>query len=87
MPRSSVLGYAPKFISIDALLQLKKIWGVSISALTYRMHRLGLLSEWQYRELFMQISQRGYRKAEPDSLPRETSQVLAKVFAALRSEG
>ena len=87
MPRSSVLGYAPKFISIDALLQLKKIWGVSISALTYRMHRLELLTEWQYRELFMQISQRGYRKQEPESLPRETSQVLAKVFAALRSEG
>ena len=87
MPRSSVLGYAPKFISIDALLQLKKIWGVSISALTYRMHRLELLTEWQYRELFMQISQRGYRKKEPESLPRETSQILAKVFAALRSEG
>jgi len=26
-------------------------------------------------------------KNEPESLPRETSQVLAKVFAALRSEG
>lgn len=87
MPRSSVLGYAPKFISIDALLQLKKIWGVSISALTYRMHKLELLTEWQYRELFIQISQRGYRKTEPESLPRETSQVLAKVFSALRSEG
>ena len=87
MPSSSVLGYAPKFTSIDALLQLKKIWGVSISALTYRMHKLGLLTEWQYRELFVQISQRGYRKSEPDSMPRETSQLLGKVFAALRSEG
>ena len=87
MPPGSVLGYAPKFISVDALLQLKKVWGVSISALTYRMHRLGMLTEWQYRELFVQISQRGYRKSEPESLPRETSQILAKVFAALRDEG
>ena len=87
MPSSSVLGYAPKFTSIDALLQLKKIWGVSISALTYRMHKLGLLTEWQYRELFVLIRQRGYRKSEPDSMPRETSQLLGKVFAALRSEG
>lgn len=87
MPPGSVLGYAPKFITVDALLQLKKVWGVSISALTYRMHRLGVLTEWQYRELFVQISQRGYRKSEPESLPRETSQILAKVFAALRDEG
>ena len=35
----------------------------------------------------MQIARRGFRKNEPESLPRETSQVLAKVFAALRSEG
>ena len=87
MPSGSVLGYAPKFISIDVLLQLKKIWGVSISALTYRMHKLGLLTEWQYRELFVQISRRGYRKSEPESLPRETSQILGKVFTALRKEG
>jgi Zn-dependent peptidase ImmA (M78 family)/DNA-binding XRE family transcriptional regulator len=87
MPSGSVLGYAPKFTSIDVLLQLKKIWGVSISALTYRMHKLGLLTEWQYRELFVQISRRGYRKSEPESLPRETSQILGKVFTALRKEG
>jgi Zn-dependent peptidase ImmA (M78 family)/DNA-binding XRE family transcriptional regulator len=87
MPRSSVLSYAQKFYSIDVLLKLKKLWGVSISALTYRLHKLELLSEWQCRELFIQISQRGYRQKEPDSVPRETSQVLAKVFSALRSEG
>jgi len=87
MPRSSVLTYAPKFISVDSQIALKKVWGVSVSALTYRMHKVGLLSEWQYRELFMQIAKRGYRKKEPESLPRETSQVLAKVFSALRHEG
>lgn len=87
MPRSSVLAYAPSFTTLDSLIQLKKIWGVSVSALAYRMHKLELLTEWQYRDLFMQIARRGFRKNEPESLPRETSQVLAKVFAALRSEG
>ena len=87
MPRSSVLAYAPKFVTLDGLIQLKKLWGVSVSALAYRMHGLGLLTEWQYREMFMQIARRGYRKTEPESLPRETSQVLAKVFSALRTEG
>ena len=28
-----------------------------------------------------------YRKSEPESLPRETSQILGKVFTALRKEG
>lgn len=87
MPHSSVLAYAPKFATLDGLIQLKKIWGVSVSALAYRMHKLGLLTEWQYREMFIQIARRGYRKSEPESLPREISQVLAKVFAALRTEG
>ena len=87
MPRSSVLAYVPKFLSLDILVKLKKIWGVSVAALAFRLQRLGLLSEWQYRDLAIQINKRGYRKQEPDSMPRETSQILAKAFASLRSEG
>ena len=87
MPRSSVLAYVPKFLSLDILVKLKKIWGVSVAALAFRLQRLGLLTDWQYRDLAIQINKRGYRKQEPDSMPRETSQVLAKAFASLRSEG
>lgn len=87
MPRSSVLAYAPRFLTLDALIQLKQVWGVSVAALAYRMRKLNLLTEWQFREMFIQIARRGYRKNEPESMPRETSQVLAKVFSALRSEG
>jgi hypothetical protein len=77
----------PKFISLDALVKLKKIWGVSVAALAFRLQRLGVLTEWQYRDLAIQINKRGYRKHEPESMPRETSQILAKAFASLRSEG
>jgi hypothetical protein len=35
----------------------------------------------------MEISTRGNRKQEPDGGPREVSQVLQKVFAALRAKG
>jgi hypothetical protein len=45
------------------------------------------LSDGNYRKLYIEISKRGYRKAEPEGGPRETSQVLHKVFAALRAEG
>jgi hypothetical protein len=68
-------------------MRLKKIWGVSLAAITYRLHKLGLLSDWHYRKLYIEISKRGFRKAEPDGGPREISQVLQKVFAALRADG
>lgn len=45
-----------------------------------------VLSDWQYQSLYVELSSKGYRKKEPDPSPRETSQILAKVFAALRQE-
>ena len=36
--------------------------------------------------IYIEISKRGYRKSEPEEAQRETSQMLAKVFAALRDE-
>lgn len=87
MPRASILGYAPRMPTLDQLVQLKRVWGVSVAALNYRLHQLGLTTEWHYRELAIQIARKGYRKAEPNSLPRETSQVLGKVLTGLRSEG
>lgn len=87
MPPASVRAQAPRFATIDNLMRLKKVWGVSLAAITYRLHKLGLLSEWHYRKLYIEISSRGYRKKEPDGGPREVSQVLQKVFSALRSEG
>jgi Zn-dependent peptidase ImmA (M78 family)/DNA-binding XRE family transcriptional regulator len=87
MPAASVRAHAPRFATIDQLIRLKKIWGVSLAAITYRLHKLGLLSEWHYRKLYIEISSRGYRRAEPEGGPREVSQVLPKVFTALRDEG
>jgi hypothetical protein len=57
-------------------------------ALAHRLHELGLTTEWQYRTHCVDLGRLGYRKDEPRSpLTRETSQVLGKVFAALRREG
>ncbi len=86
MPRGSVLAHAPKFATVDYLVKLKHYWTVSVAALAYRLHAVGVLSEWHYRQLYIDISKRGYRKREPEEAPRETSQVLAKVFSALRDE-
>lgn len=87
MPRRSVLASAPKFPSIPSLIAYKKNWTVSVAALNYRLHSLGLTTDWIYRTLCIQISEAGYRTQEPEGAPHETSQVLSKVFAALREEG
>ncbi len=87
MPRSNVLATISGLITIPRLVKLKHIWNVSVSALTYRLNELNLLTEWQYRTLFKELSARGFRKNEPDSNPRETSQVFTKIFDLLRKEG
>ena len=87
MPRGSVLASALRLPSVDLLVKAKHNWNVSVAALAHRLHALGLLSEWHYRGLVVEISRRGYRRCEPNSIPRETSQLLRKVFQLLREDG
>jgi len=86
MPRGSVLAQAPRSGSLNQLIAAKLRWNVSVANLAYRMHTLGLLSDWQYRTIFIEISQKGYRRSEPSPVHGETSQVFAKVFKALGEE-
>jgi hypothetical protein len=60
---------------------------VAALALTYRLHDVGMLSDWHYRQTCIELGKRGYKKGEPDGIARETSQLLAKVFKALRTKG
>ncbi|MEV5143463.1 XRE family transcriptional regulator [Streptomyces sp. NPDC052727] len=88
MPRADVLAHAPRGASTQWILQAKRRWKVAAMALAHRLHELGLTTEWQYRTHCVELSRLGYRRAEPGSgVARETSQVLAKVFTALRNEG
>lgn len=86
MPRSSILAKAPRVQTVDQLIKLKAYWGVSVAALAYRMHGLGLITDWNYRTICVQITARKYHINEPRPLPRETSQLLSKVFKALRED-
>jgi Zn-dependent peptidase ImmA (M78 family)/transcriptional regulator with XRE-family HTH domain len=87
MPKASVLALAPKAATLPGLIRHKKHWLVSVAALNYRMHALGLTTDWTYRTLCIQIAQAGYRSKEPESINHEKSVVLEKVFMALRDEG
>jgi Zn-dependent peptidase ImmA (M78 family)/DNA-binding XRE family transcriptional regulator len=86
MPRNSVVAHKPDLPTLPQLIELKSFFGVSLAALAYRMNQLGLLTEWTYRSLCIDIAKKGYRKKEPKPMRQETSQMLAKVFEVLRSE-
>jgi Zn-dependent peptidase ImmA (M78 family)/transcriptional regulator with XRE-family HTH domain len=87
LPRADVVGRMPSGAQVDQLLKAKGIWRVSAMALTYRLHDLDLLTDWQYRAACRRLAELGYRSGEPDGIPRETSQVLPQVFALLRRRG
>ena len=84
LPFSSVITRAPQSPTIPRLTKLKLEWGVSIGALVVRLRHLELISSWQYRQLCIEISQRGYRTKEPNGIDREKSMVFKKVVDLMR---
>jgi len=83
MPTEDIVSRVRLISCIDQILAAKKRWGVSAAALTYRLNKLKIITEWQNRNFNIEISRRGYRRNEPDGLARELSVVWPKVLTAL----
>jgi Zn-dependent peptidase ImmA (M78 family)/DNA-binding XRE family transcriptional regulator len=86
IPEAQVRAKLPRVHALNQLVEAKKYWGVSVAALNYRLHKLGITTEWQYRTFCIQITDR-FGQSEPQGLERERSAILEKVFQALRAEG
>jgi Zn-dependent peptidase ImmA (M78 family)/DNA-binding XRE family transcriptional regulator len=83
-------GLLPQIVSRPSLtdvMTLKKYWRVSAAAMAYRLHKLGRVTDWQYRSWMVDLTQRGFRTDEPDGLPREQSSLLRQVLALARADG
>lgn len=87
MPENSVINMDIKFPTISSLIKLKKNWKVSLKALIYRLNELGVITEWSNRSLLVELNKKGYDKSEPESIERETSYLLAKIFKILSEDG
>lgn len=87
MPKSEMLALAGRCRSVEDVLLLKKRWNVSAMALVYRLHKVGVLTEWLYKSLCIELSTRGMRTHEVDSAERETSLIFKKVFEAMKMRG
>ena len=82
MPRADVISELPRIQSLQHILRGKKRWGVSAAALTYRLHKIGLLTDWQYRTFNIQLRS-DFGSTEPDSMARETSTLWKMVLEDL----
>lgn len=87
MPSDTIKAIGFNIESLDAVLRLKERWMVSPGALTRRLKDTGMISEWTYRSICIEISQRGYRTSEPNDYPHETSKVWQKITESLRASG
>lgn len=87
MPRDSIYeAFLSRSVTTERIIRTKLRWRVAALALAYRLRDLGLLSEWLYRQVVIELGRQGYRGGEPNGMVRESSQLLAKVLSALRSE-
>ncbi|MGC4855904.1 helix-turn-helix domain-containing protein [Micromonospora sp. DT4] len=87
MPQASMRSRMRSNPTTDQIIRAKKYWSVAAAALAYRLGDLGILSEWSFRRVIIELGRMGYRKGEPAGIPRETSQLLEKVFRGLRGKG
>lgn len=85
MPEADVKNEVRGVSTASQIIRLKARWRVSGMALAYRLHRLGLISDWVYRSLCIELGKLGYRVGEPIGVTRETSVVWAKALRALWS--
>jgi Zn-dependent peptidase ImmA (M78 family)/DNA-binding XRE family transcriptional regulator len=86
MPRADILAFPPPISGLQKLIDMKQRWKVSLAALAYRLHKVGLISDWKYRDFFKAMAMRGYNKREPNEIERERSSVLEKVLKSLWAE-
>lgn len=86
MPEADVRSHISFVRSLDQLISEKRRWGVSLIALCYRLHKLGLISDWQYRIFCIQNNQK-YKTSEPNGMPKERSVIWSMILQDLWHSG
>jgi len=71
-------------LDLPRLLTLKHQWGVSMAALLRRASTLGVITDWHYRNLMVEMSALGYRTQEPSDLERENPRFIPALVTGLR---
>lgn len=86
----STVGKHRSSISIGELCELKKLFGVSAQALTYRLKDVGIISDAQFKQLFDEFESRGWRSPpynEPNSSEGRQSHRFERLCYRALAEG
>ncbi|MFD8105331.1 XRE family transcriptional regulator [Streptomyces microflavus] len=86
MPAADIRQAFADRIDLPRLMELKRIWRVSMSALLRRALDLGAVTEWQHRTVTIEMSALGYRAAEPVEIARERPRLVATLVHTLLDE-
>jgi Zn-dependent peptidase ImmA (M78 family)/DNA-binding XRE family transcriptional regulator len=79
MPAARIRRYLSR-ITLDSAALAKELWGVSIAALVRRARDLGVIDDRRYKNLYIEISKRGWRREEPVELDREHPRLLSSMI-------
>ncbi|WP_329260757.1 XRE family transcriptional regulator [Actinoallomurus sp. NBC_01490] len=83
MPAADIAADLRNGLDLNRLLALKHRWGVSMAALVRRAVTLAAISDWQYRNLMVEMSTLGYRTHEPGDLARERPDKVTTIVERL----
>ena len=86
MPSSDVQAVLPRVRFLQEVIVHKKRWRVSVAALMYRLHKIGILSDHRYRSFCIEIAARGFNRDEPSPILREKSVIWNKILQSLWSD-
>jgi Zn-dependent peptidase ImmA (M78 family)/DNA-binding XRE family transcriptional regulator len=87
MPEADVMAVAPTVSNVQQIIYLKRRWSVAATALNYRLHKLGSITDWQYHKFAIQLTEMGFRTGEPGGIAPEKSAYWQKVLDGLRTRG
>jgi len=79
MPKREIASELPN-MDLKRAAAMKPYWRVSMASLIRRAKDLGKITEPRYRELCIQISRLGYRKAEPIAIASEEPSLVPKML-------
>jgi Zn-dependent peptidase ImmA (M78 family)/transcriptional regulator with XRE-family HTH domain len=80
LPGDEIRSQLRKF-DLRQLANLKLYWKVSMAALAVRADRLNLITPYQSKMFWIEMGKLGYRKREPNELPKEHPNLLRQMIA------
>lgn len=80
LPADEIRSQLRRF-DLRQLANLKRYWKVSMAALAVRADRLGLITPYQSKMFWIEMSKLGWRKREPYDPPKEHPKMLRQMIA------